>query len=80
MVTKLEHRAGGKFMNELDLTNTQSIILILVMAVMLILLKRMESHRRSDIKQIAETTSKDLNPYYGRYIQLACINKQGAIK
>lgn len=67
-------------MNELDLTNTQSIILLLVMAVMLILLKLMESHRHSEIKQIVETTSKDLNPYYGRYVQLAGINKQGAIK
>ena len=41
-------------MNELDLTNTQSIILLLVMVVMLLLLKRMESHRRSDIKQVEE--------------------------
>ena len=67
-------------MNELDLTNTQSIILILFMAVMLILLKRMESHRRSDIKQVEETPSDELSPCYGRYIQLAGINKQGDIK
>jgi len=62
-------------MNELDLTNTQSIILLLVMAVMLILLKRMESHRRSDIKQVEETPSKDLNPCYGRYIQLGMTSR-----
>lgn len=75
MVTKLEHRLGGKFMNELDLTNTQSIILLLVMVVMLILLKRMESHRRSDIKQVEETSSDELNPCYGRYIQLGMVGR-----
>lgn len=62
-------------MNELDLTNTQSVILLLVMVVMLILLKRMESHRHSDIKQIVKTTSKDLNPCYGRYIQLGMVGR-----
>lgn len=67
-------------MNELDLTNTQSIILLLVIAVMLTLLKRMESHRRSDIKQVEEIPSNELSPCYGRYIQLAGVNKQGEIK
>ena len=62
-------------MNELDLNNTQSIILLLVMAVMLILLKRMESHRRSDIKQVEEIPSDELNPCYGRYIQLGAVSK-----
>lgn len=64
-------------MNELDITNTQSIILLLVMAVMLILLKRMESHRRSDIKHVEETPSDELSPCYGRYIQLADVNPWG---
>lgn len=62
-------------MNELDLTNTQSIILLLVMAVMLILLKRMKSHRHSDIKQVEETPGSELNPCYGRYIQLGAVSK-----
>ena len=62
-------------MNELDLTNTQSIILILFMAVMLILLKRMESHRRSAIKQVEETPSDELSPCYGRYIQLGMVGR-----
>lgn len=62
-------------MNELDLNNTQSIILLLVMAVMLILLKRMESHRRSGIKQVEETPSDELSPCYGRYIQLGAVSK-----
>lgn len=62
-------------MNELDLTNTQSIILLLIMVVMLLLLKRMESHRRSDIKQVEETPSDELNPYYGCYIQLGMVGR-----
>ena len=62
-------------MNELDISNTQSIILILVMAAMLILLKRMESHRRSDIKQVEETSSDELNPCYERYIQLRMVGR-----
>lgn len=62
-------------MNELDLTNTQSIILLFVMVVMLLLLKRMESHRRSDIKQVEETPSDELNPYYGCYIQLGMVGR-----
>lgn len=62
-------------MNELDLTNTQSIILLLVMVVILLFLKRMESHRHSDIKQIVETPSKDLSPCYGRYIQLGMVGR-----
>ena len=62
-------------MNELDLTNTQSVILLLVMVVMLILLKRMEGHRRSDIKQVEETPSDELSPCYGRYIQLGAVSK-----
>lgn len=64
-------------MNELDLTNTQSIILLLIMVVMFLLLKRMESHRHSDIKQVEETPSDVLNPCYGRYIQLADVNPWG---
>jgi hypothetical protein len=64
-------------MNELDLTNTQSIILLLVMAVMFLLLKRMESHRHSDIKQVEETPSDELNPCYGCYIQLGMTSKGG---
>lgn len=62
-------------MNELDLTNTQSIILLLIMVVMLLLLKRMESHRRSDIKQVEEIPSDELNPYYGCYIQLGMVGR-----
>lgn len=64
-------------MNELDLTNTQSIILLLVMVVMLLLLKQIESHKRDLLEQRIETPSKDLNPCYGRYIQLGMTSKGG---
>ena len=62
-------------MNELDLTNTQSIILLLVIGLLFLYLKRIESYRHSDIKQIVETPSKDLNPCYGRYIQLGMVGR-----
>jgi len=64
-------------MNELDLTNTQSIILLLVISLLLLLLKRIESHKRDLLKQTTETPSKDLNPCYGRYIQLGMGNREG---
>lgn len=63
-------------MNELDLTNTQSIILLLVIS-LLLLLKRIESHKHDLLKQTTETSNKDLNPCYGRYIQLGMTSKGG---
>lgn len=67
-------------MNELDLTNTQLIILLLVISLLLLLLKRIESHKRYILEQTVETPSKDLNPCYGRYIQLAGVNVWGGIE
>ena len=64
-------------MNELDLTNTQSIILLLVIGLLFLYLKRIESHKRDFLKQTIETHSKDLNPCYGRYIQLGMTSKGG---
>ena len=59
-------------MNELDITNTQAIILLLAIGLLFLCLKRIESHRRDILEQGIETTpSKDLTPCYGRYIQLA---------
>lgn len=59
-------------MNELDITNTQAIILLLAIGLLFLCLKRIESHKRDFLKQTTETTSnKGLNPCYGRYIQLA---------
>lgn len=64
-------------MNELDITNTQSIILLMVIGLLLLLLKRIESHKRDLLEQGIETPSKDLNPCYGRYIQLGMTSKGG---
>ena len=58
-------------MSELDLTNTQAIILLLVIGLLFLCLKRIESHKRDFLEQTVETPSKDSNPCYGRYIQLA---------
>ena len=58
-------------MNELDITNTQAIILLLAIGLLFLYLKRIENHKRDLLEQGIETPSKDLNPDYGRYIQLA---------
>ena len=58
-------------MNELDITNTQAIILLLAIGLLFLCLKRIESHKRNFLERTVETPSKDLNPCYGRYIQLA---------
>lgn len=64
-------------MNELDITNTQAIILLLVIVLLFLYLKRIESHKRDILEQGIETPSKDLNPCYGRYIQLGMTSKGG---
>lgn len=64
-------------MNELDITNTQAIILLLVIGLLFLYLKRIERRKRDILEQGIETPSKDLNPDYGRYIQLAGINVWG---
>lgn len=64
-------------MNELDITNTQAIILLLVIGFLFLYLKRIESHKRYLLEQGVETPSKDLNPCYGRYIQLGMTSKGG---
>ena len=67
-------------MNELDITNSQSIILLLVIGLLFLYLKRIESRERDILEQTVETPSKDLNPCYGRYIQLVGVNVWGGIK
>lgn len=64
-------------MNELDITNTQAIILLLVIGLLFLYLKRIESHKRDLLEQGIETPNRDLNPDYGRYIQLAGVNVWG---
>ena len=71
-------------MNELQLSNTQSIVFTLLLLGLLLYLNRRDRKKSAQIErestQTIETPSEDLNPDYGRYIQLAGINKQGAIK
>ena len=64
-------------MNELDITNTQAIIVLLVIGLLFLCLKRIESRKRDILEQVIATPSKDLNPCYGRYIQLAGVNVWG---
>lgn len=64
-------------MNELDITNTQAIILLLAISLLFLYLKRIESHKRDLLEQAIETPNKDLNPCYGRYIQLGMGNREG---
>ena len=62
-------------MNELDLTNTQSIVFVVVLVGLLLYLNHLDRKKSAQFEresqQTIETPSKDLNPYYGRYIQLA---------
>lgn len=62
-------------MNELDLTNTQAVIFPVVLIGLLLYLNHRDRKKSSQIErestQAIETPSKELNPCYGRYIQLA---------
>lgn len=61
--------------NELDLTPTQSIILIIVCLVILILLWRYESYIELDISpqtdKVEENTTAHVQEHYGAYVWLA---------
>lgn len=71
-------------MNELDLTNTQAVIFMVLLIGLLVYLNHRDHKKSAQIErenqQTIETPSEDLNPDYGRYIQLAGVNKQGDIK
>ena len=62
-------------MNELDLTNTQALIFSVVFIGLLVYLnhrdRKESAQMERESKQTIETPSEDLNPCYGRYIQLA---------
>ena len=64
-------------MNELDLTNTQAVIFMMVLIGLLLYLNRRDRKKSAQFeresKQTIETPSEDLSPDYGRYIQLASI-------
>ena len=62
-------------MNELDLTNTQALIFSVVLIGLLLYLNHLDRKKSAQFErenqQMIETPSEDLNPEYGRYIQLA---------
>ena len=68
-------------MNELDLTNTQAVIFMVVLIGLLLYLNHRDRKKSAQIEQenqqTIETTSEDLSPDYGRYSQLAVARTWG---
>ena len=68
-------------MNELELSNTQSIVFTLLLLGLLLYLNRRDRKKSAQIErestQTIETTSEELSPDYGRYIQLAAVKPWG---
>lgn len=68
-------------MNELDLSNTQAFIFTVILIGFLIYLNHRDRKKSAQIEresaQTIETTSEDLSPDYGRYIQLAGLKPWG---
>jgi len=62
-------------MNELDLSNTQAVILLLVVGLLFLYLNYLEKYKHPYNKQVLETPRSELNPCYGRYIQLGAVSK-----
>ena len=71
-------------MNELDLSNTQAVFVTVVLIALLLYLNHRDRQKSAQIeresKQTIETPSEDLNPDYGRYIQLAGVDVWGGIE
>ena len=68
-------------MNELDLSNTQALIFTVILIGFLMYLNHRDRTKSAQIErertQTIETTSEDLSPDYGRYIQLAGLKPWG---
>ena len=68
-------------MNELDLSNTQALIFTVILIGFLIYLNHRDRKKSAQIErestQTIETTSEELSPDYGRYIQLAGVKPWG---
>lgn len=68
-------------MNELDLTNTQAVISMMVLIGLLLYLNHRDRKKSAQIErestQTIETISEGLSPDYGRYIQLAGVKPWG---
>lgn len=71
-------------MNELDLSNTQAVFVTVVLIGLLLYLNRRDRQKSAQMeresRQTIETPSEDLNPDYGRYIQLAGVRVYGGMK
>ena len=68
-------------MNELDLSNTQALIFTVILVGFLMYLNHLDRQKSARIErestQTIETTSEELSPDYGRYIQLAAVKPWG---
>ncbi|RSI84519.1 hypothetical protein [Streptococcus mitis] len=64
-------------MNELDLTNTQAVISMVVLIGLLLYLNHRDRKKcvqmERENRKLGESSSESLSPDYGRYIQLASI-------
>ena len=64
-------------MNELDLTNTQAVIFMVVLIGLLLYLNHRDRKKSVQLEQenrkLGDRSSESLSPDYGRYIQLAGI-------
>lgn len=68
-------------MNELDLSNTQALIFTVILIGFLMYVNHRDRKKSAQIErestQTIETTSEELSPDYGRYIQLAGVKPWG---
>jgi hypothetical protein len=68
-------------MNELDLTNTQAVIFMMLLIGLLVYLNHRDRQKSAKMErgsaQTIETPSEGLSPDYGRYIQFAGVRPWG---